>query len=165
MQTSSDWPAKTFTKGDRDISGRFTVRPWRILPRASSSAVTHGISGSTRRGWTSSLRFALAGGFGDLLQGPSLLNAEFGYGRPPQAGQVGSDAQFLPQLVGQAANVGSRGDPAAEVHQAAIDVSDCKLFHLDFDRLKFNRLLPAGQLVGRNASDLFGREWGRNLPD
>ncbi len=85
---------------------------------SSSVAVTDGISGRTRRGWISSSSMrASGGGLGYLLQRVALLDAELGHLRPAEAGKVGSDAQLLPQFVGQAANVGTRRHPAAEIDQ------------------------------------------------
>src|ERR1035437_7129114 len=97
---------------------------------------------------------ALAGSLADFVQCMALLDGELGNRRPAEAREVGSDAQLLPQFVGQAADIGPRRYPAAEIDQVTVQVQDRKFLHFHLDRLKLDFLLLAGQLVGWDALDL-----------
>src|SRR5664279_851188 len=108
---------------------------------------------------------ALAGSFADFVQCMALLDGELGNRRPAEAREVGPDAQLLPQFVGQAADIGARRNPAAEIDQVAVQAQDRKFLHFHLDRLKLDFLLLAGQLVGRDALDLLGGKRWRSLLD
>ena len=79
---------------------------------------------------------------------------------------MGPDAQLLPQFMGQAADIGSRRHPAAEIDQRRRSVPrTVNSFTSTSTGCKLDLLLLAGQLVGRNALDLLGGKRWRNLLD
>src|ERR1017187_6295315 len=93
----------------------------------------------------------------------ALLDAELGYLRPAEIGQMGPDAQLLPQFVGQAADIGPRRHPAAKIDQVVAQAQDREFLHFHRDRLKLDMLLLAGELVGRHSFDLLGGKRWRSL--
>src|SRR5664279_6478680 len=95
----------------------------------------------------------------------ALLDGELGHLCPAEAGQVGPDAQLLPQFMGQAPDIGPRRHPAAELDQVAVQAQDRKFLHFHLDRLKLDFLLLPVQLIGRDALDLLGGKRWRSLLD
>src|SRR5664280_2552596 len=108
---------------------------------------------------------ALAGSLAYFVQCMALFDGELGHRRPVEAREVGPDAQHLPQFVGQAADIGPRRHPAAELDQVAVQAQERKFLHFHLDRLKLDFLLLAGQLVGWDALDLLGGKRWRSLLD
>src|SRR5271157_1499322 len=67
--------------------------------------------------------------------------------------------------MGQAADVGSRRNPALELNQVALKPADRELLNLNFDWSQFNLLLLASNLIGGHSFDLLSRKRRWNLLD
>ena len=117
---------------------------------ASSLAVTHGSSGSRRRGWIniSSLLPALHAA-SKILQRVSVAQVEFTQHGAAQRLQVGAATQLLAHVVRDGSHVGSRRDPGAKTCQIARRFEDLEFLNFDLHRFQCNFLVLAGQLVSR----------------
>src|SRR5579859_2963826 len=67
--------------------------------------------------------------------------------------------------MGQRPDIGSGADPSSEPGLPTIPIQNFKFLDLNLFRLEFDFLLLAGELIGWNAGNLFGRKWRWNLFD
>src|SRR6185312_6677522 len=63
----------------------------------------------------------------------------------------------------QGTKIRARAHPGLEVCPFAVPAGDGKLLDFYFLRLELDFMAFAGQLVGRNARNFFGRKWRRQL--
>ncbi len=101
----------------------------------------------------------------NLFEGVGLGDIEFGDGGAAERFEMGSAAELLAHIVGDGTHVGAGGDAGAEGGAIGLKCEDRKFLYLDLNRFQDYFLLLSGQLVGRDAVDFLGGEWGRDLLD
>ena len=101
----------------------------------------------------------------DFFQPVGLGDREFGNRGAAEGFEMGSAAKLLAEVVGDGTHVGSGGDAGAEAGAIRVECENGEFFYFYLDRFEDHFLLFAGEFIGGDALDFFGREWGRGLLD